>query len=111
MNSGTLGWKTTPSTMPTTRATMPITSGCLSIRPNLFGEVDVPDGSGGQHQTVTGGDVDAYAVRRFQQPQALQPCAAVERVAHRVRRTYGEDDIGAGYRLVVDENAAAGLAD
>src|ERR1700727_3597705 len=107
--SGTAGWKTRPSTMPSASAAIPIMRrfpsacppagavlrGLFSLGPNLFGELDFPDRSGGQRQTV--GDVhrDADTVGGLQQPKTLQSGAVVEDVAHRVRRPDHEGRVGA----------------
>src|ERR1700724_76379 len=125
MTSGTAGWKTRPSTMPTTSAAIPIMPGLpsaflrgrcvwrgvVSMGPNLFGELDIPDRSGGQRQAV--GDVhgDDDTVRGLQQPKALQAGAVVEDVLHRVRRPDRQDLVGAAGGAVVDEDRRALLPD
>src|ERR1700676_7493 len=126
MTSGTLGWNTRPSTMPTTSAAIPImparspsapvpggspSAGLLSLGPNLFGELDIPYRSGGQGQTVAGVDAHADTVGGLQQPKTVQTGAAVEVVLHRVRRPDREDRVGAGGGVVVDQDRSAGLPD
>src|SRR6185312_17445385 len=103
--SGTLGWKNKPSTMPIATAAIPImlsgffrssaresaAPGFLSRGPNLFGELDVPDRSGGQRQTVGHVHAHADAVGSLQQPEAVQAGAVFERVSHSVRRPDGQE--------------------
>src|SRR5437016_4749839 len=110
MASGTLGWKTKPSTMPIASAAIPImpvgfpsaippagihpegihperslSRRLLSLGPNLFGELDIPDRSGGDGDAVGDVHVDADRVGDLQQPEPVQTGAVVEHVAHRVR--------------------------
>src|SRR5262249_10168470 len=123
MTSGTAGWKTKPSTMPTASAAIPILRGfpsasppggsvlrgLFSLGPNLFGELDLPDRSGRQRETV--GDVygDADAIGDLEQPETLQSRAVVEDVSHRVRRPDREDPVRATGGVVIDQDRSAGL--
>src|SRR6185369_4359479 len=104
MASGTLGWNTSPNTIPTTSAAMPIiwvrSPPVRSRAANLFGEVHIPHRAGGQRELVGGADGDADAVGGLQQPQPLQAGAAIEDVRHRVRRPHRIDDIRTGDRAV-----------
>src|ERR1700747_3299730 len=116
--SGTAGWKTNPSTMPTASAAIPIMRGCrsafvrggsvsrglFSLGPNLFGELDFPDRTGGQRKTVGEVHGDADAVGDLQQPKALQSGAVVEDVPHRVRWPDREDRVRAAGGVVVDQD-------
>src|SRR5262245_54826157 len=93
-----------------TSAAIPII--CVrSLRPNLLGEVDISNRTGGQRQAVAGADIDPDAVADLQQPESLQAGAAVEHVLHGVRWSDGENDVWAADRLIVDQDAATRLPD
>src|SRR3954449_7365383 len=112
MTSGTLGWNTRPRTMPMRSAAIPImyVRSSASLGPNLLGEVDVSDRTGGQRQAVAGAHVHHDAVAGLEQPEALQTGTAVEDILHRVRRPDRLNDVRAADRLIVDQDAAACLA-
>src|SRR5690349_163172 len=106
MTSGTSGWNTSPNTMPTTSAAIPITgtpSASARSWTDLRGEHDVTGGAGGHGQAVTGADRRPHSVGGLQQPQPDQCRAAVEAVAQGVLRPQRDDLVRTGDGVIVDQ--------
>lgn len=85
--------------------------GLLSLGPNLFGELDIPGRTGRQCQTVADVHTDADTVGGLQQPQAVQPGAAIEDVLHGMWRPDRQDGVGTTRGIIVDQDCSAGLPD
>src|ERR1700686_1615352 len=79
--------------------------------PNWLRVLHLSPTPGGYCQRIVRVDGGGHAGGRLEQPHALKPWAALERVLHRMRRADRVDHVRAADRLIVNENRAARLTD